>query len=59
MVLEEEEPQEEDIDGSIIVKDNNVVSVDATVSSITVLLEPIPIPAPGQASMHIQQAVEG
>ena len=43
LVPEEEEPQGEGIDGSAIVEDDEVVSIDATVSStlVSVMISPL------------------
>ena len=51
MVLEDEAPQEEDINGTPIHKDNKVVSINATMSSTMVSPKPIPIPAPVRVSV--------
>ena len=59
MVLEDEAPQEEDVDGTPIVEDDEVVSIDATVSSTAMTPKLILIPAPVGASMRRQQAVKG
>ena len=56
---EEEAPQEEDLDGSVMVKDEGSFRSDAGVSSTAVSLEPILIPAPGGASMCNQKAFKG
>ena len=58
-MVPEEELQAEDIDGTPIAEDDEVVFVDATMSSTAVSPEPIPIPAPVRASMCRQQAVKG
>ena len=50
----EEGPQAEDIDSTPIIDGDEVVSVDAAVSSTAVSPKPIPIPAPVRASMHRQ-----
>ena len=54
LVPEEEAPQEDDIDGSAMAKDDEGFHSDAGVSSTVMLPEPILIPAPVRASVHNQ-----
>ena len=54
MVPEEEAPQEEDLDGSSIVEDEENLRSEAGVSSTVVSPEPIPILAPVRTSVHNQ-----
>ena len=58
-MVPEEESQAEDIDDTPIAEDDEVVFMDATMSSTAVSPEPIPIPAPIRASVRRQQAVKG
>ena len=59
LVPEEEAPQEEDLDGDAMVKDEGGFCSDAGVSSTVVSPEPILIPAPVRDSVHLQKAVKG
>ena len=59
MILEEEGPSGENINGSVITDDDKVILVDTAVSSTAVSPEPTPIPAPVRASVCNQQAVKG
>ena len=59
MVPVEEAPQEEDLDGDAMIKDEGSFRSDAGVSSTVVLPKPIPILAPVRDSMHFQKVVKG
>ena len=59
MVPEEKAPQEDDINGSAMAKDNEGFRSDADVSSTAASPKLILIPAPVRASMCNQKAVKG
>ena len=59
MVPVEESPQEEDLDGDAMIKDEGGFCSDVGVSSTVVLPEPILIPAPVRDSVCFQKAVKG
>ena len=59
MVPVEESPQEEDLDGDVMVEDEGSFRSNAGVSSTAVSPEPILIPAPVRDSVHLQKAVRG
>ena len=55
----EESPQEEDLDGDVMIEDEGGFCSDAGVSSTVVSPEPILITAPVRDSVRFQKAVKG